>query len=142
MEKTVTREDVALLAQTMAKKLYPGLVIALNGDLGAGKTTFTQELAKAAGVTETVNSPTFVLMNVYNGPLRFYHFDLYRLNTLEDLENIGGNELIPSTDGVSIIEWAEKIPEILPAKYVQINIAYKDEDSRIFNITEHGTCLF
>lgn len=142
MEKTVTRAAVTELARTLAKKLYPGLVIALNGDLGAGKTTFTQDLTKAAGVTETVNSPTFVLMNIYNGPLRFYHFDLYRLTTADDLENIGGEELIPSTDGVTIIEWAEKIPEILPEKYLQIDITYKDEHSRIFKITEHGTCLF
>jgi tRNA threonylcarbamoyladenosine biosynthesis protein TsaE len=142
MEKTVSRADVTELAKKLAPKLYPGLVIALNGDLGAGKTTFTQELTKAAGVTETVNSPTFVLMNVYNGPLRFYHFDLYRLSTIDDLENIGGEELIPSTDGVTIIEWAEKIPEILPEKYLQIDIAYKNAHSRIFNIQEHGTCLF
>jgi tRNA threonylcarbamoyladenosine biosynthesis protein TsaE len=138
MEKTVSLEEVPALAQTLAQKLKPGLVIALNGELGAGKTTFTQALAKAAGITETVNSPTFVIMNVYTGPLKFYHFDLYRLNSIADLENIGGEELIPSKDGVTILEWAEKIPEILPQQYIQIDIAYKTEDSRIFKITEHG----
>lgn len=138
MEKTVFLKDVPGLAQELAQKLKPGLVIALNGDLGAGKTTFTQALAKAAGITETVNSPTFVIMNVYTGPIKFYHFDLYRLNSIEDLENIGGEELIPSSDGVTLLEWAEKIPEILPEKYIQIDITYKTEDSRIFKITERG----
>lgn len=138
MEKTVSLKDLAALAQEFARKLKPGLVIALNGDLGAGKTTFTQALVKAAGVTETVNSPTFVIMNVYNGPVKFYHFDLYRLSSIEDLKNIGGEELIPSTDGVTILEWAEKIPEILPEKYMQIDITYKTEDSRTFKITEQG----
>ena len=138
MEKTVSLHEVPALAEALAEKLKPGLVIALNGDLGAGKTTFTQALAKAAGITDTVNSPTFVIMNVYTGPIKFYHFDLYRLNSLEDLENIGGEELIPSRDGVTLLEWAEKIPEILPEKYIQIDITYKNEHSRIFKITEHG----
>ena len=138
MEKTVSLHEVPALAKTIAQKLKPGLVIALNGDLGAGKTTFTQALAKAAGITETVNSPTFVIMNVYTGPIKFYHFDLYRLNSIEDLENIGGEELIPSQDGITLLEWAEKIPEILPPHYMQIDITYKNEDSRIFKITEHG----
>ena len=138
MEKTVSLAEVPALAQDLAKQLKPGLVIALNGDLGAGKTTFTQALVKAAGVTEPVSSPTFVIMHVYNGPLKFYHFDLYRLQSIADLENIGGEELVPSVDGVTILEWADKIPEILPAQYIQIDITYKDDNSRIFKIVEHG----
>ena len=139
MEKTVTLNDVPLLAQEIAKRLSPGMVIALNGDLGAGKTTFTQALAKAAGIQDIVHSPTFVLMNVYRqGPLPFYHLDLYRLNSVDDLENIGAEELIPSKDGVTIVEWADKMPEVLPPHYIQIDIAYQDEQQRQFTITEHG----
>lgn len=126
--------DTEKLASSIAKLIYPGLVIALNGDLGAGKTTFVRALIQHCCPGEIVNSPTFTLLNIHGSKLKFYHFDLYRLASLEDIENIGGEELIPSRDGVTLIEWADRIPEILPEEYLQINIFYQDQNVRKFRI--------
>lgn len=135
-----TLAETKKLARQLARKLKPGQVLALNGDLGAGKTTFVQELVHSFNAKEIVTSPTFVLLNIYNSPkLKFYHFDFYRLSSLKDIENIGGEELIPPADGVALIEWAEKIPEILPVKHLKIEIKITGEVSRKFTITEKGS---
>ena len=134
-------EQTEKLAEHLAKTLRPGTVLALNGDLGTGKTTFVRFLARACSIGN-VHSPTFNILNIYPGKMPFYHFDFYRLNGAVDLENTGGREFIPSKDGVTLIEWAEKIPEILPEDYLELNITVEHETARTFVFTPHGNFYF
>ncbi|MDE7191413.1 MAG: tRNA (adenosine(37)-N6)-threonylcarbamoyltransferase complex ATPase subunit type 1 TsaE [Clostridia bacterium] len=97
-------EDTAYLAQKIAERLNGGEVILLNGQLGAGKTTFTKCLAKSLGVKDTVTSPTFAFMKEYSGRLPLYHFDLYRVADEDELYELGLNEYL-YMDGVCVIEW-------------------------------------
>ena len=111
------------LANDIAKKLKGGEVLALSGDLGAGKTTFTQYLAKALGVKGNVNSPTFVLMKIYETkkkPIRhLVHLDVYRLNSGDDLITLGLDEYLGKGDSVVVIEWTEKIEKELKSEIVK-----------------------
>lgn len=111
------------LGRSLGSFLEDGDVICLSGDLGAGKTLLTQGVAAALGVDPTeVTSPTFTIMNIYQGDeLEIRHFDLYRLNRPEELEDIGFSEYAGG-DGVTLIEWAELFPEELPEEYLQINL--------------------
>lgn len=131
-------EQTQALAEQIAQQLPPGAVIALNGDLGAGKTIFVRFLAQACGNPAHVHSPTFNILNIYSGKPTLYHFDFYRLSSIEDLENIGGAEFIPSADGITLIEWAEKFPEALPEDYLEIKITAENELTRNFNFTARG----
>lgn len=100
----------------------PGDVYTLIGDLGVGKTVFTKGLARGLGIEEPVSSPTFTIVQVYeDGRLPFYHFDVYRIGDTEEMEEIGYEDCIYG-QGVTLIEWADLIREILPEKYVQITI--------------------
>ena len=103
----------------MVKK---GTVLTLNGDLGVGKTVFTQGFAKGLGIEEPVNSPTFTIVQVYEeGRMPFYHFDVYRIGDIEEMEEIGYEDYFYG-EGVCLIEWAELIREILPKQCVSITI--------------------
>ena len=113
------------IAFTFAKCLKPGDVVTLNGDLGVGKTAFTQGLAKGLGVEEIVNSPTFTIVNQYEGRLPIYHFDVYRIEDSDEMFEIGYDEMIDG-DGVSVIEWAERIEDLLPVPRYDVTIS-KDE---------------
>ena len=126
---TRSAEETAQLAQMVGKKLHEGTVVCLDGDLGAGKTLFVQNVAKMLGVEGEVTSPTFNLMNVYEGICRAYHFDLYRLEQPEELEDIGFYEYTEDPDGVVFIEWAEKFPGELPEDYISIRIDRQEGDS-------------
>lgn len=131
-------EDTQKLAKFLAKFLEEEDVILLDGDLGAGKTTFTQSLAKALGIEEVVNSPTFSIVNEYEfnkGVL--YHFDLYRIEEAEELFDIGFEEYFLK-EGIIIIEWAEKFINEIPQPWLKIYITKEDENSRIFQITGIG----
>ena len=100
----------------------PGMVISLTGDLGVGKTVFTQGLAKGLGIEEPVNSPTFTIIQEYeDGRLPFYHFDVYRIGDIEEMDEIGYEDYIYG-EGVSLIEWANLIEEILPKERIEIQI--------------------
>ena len=106
----------------------------LNGDLGAGKTTFTKALCKALGIKENVTSPTFTLMNIYtSGRLPLYHFDMYRLEDESEAQELGLNDFFYS-NGVCMIEWAENIKNLLPKNLITINIEKLGETSRKFEI--------
>lgn len=129
--------DTKKLAKKFAKLLTGGEVILLNGDLGAGKTTFTKFVLKALGVKDDITSPTFTIMREYMGSkFRIYHFDMYRLSSGADAIDYGVEEYINSRDNDSIvlIEWSENIKEILSGKFVTINIKLIDEDKRMFEI--------
>ena len=111
----------------------PGTVIALTGDLGVGKTVFTQGLAAGLGIEEPVSSPTFTIVQVYEGGrLPFYHFDVYRIGDVEEMEEVGYEDCFYG-EGVSLIEWGDLIEEILPDHYVKVTISRdleKDIDYR------------
>ena len=110
------------MAEKVAQRVREGTVICLQGTLGAGKTLFVQSMARTLGVQGEVTSPTFNLMNIYEGFCPIVHFDLYRLNSVEELEDIGFYEYTDFPDGIVFIEWAEKFPKALPENYVVIKI--------------------
>ena len=115
-------EDTYALGQIIGKEAIAGSVYTLVGDLGVGKTVFTQGLAEGLGITEPVNSPTFTIVQVYeDGRLPFYHFDVYRIGDVSEMDEVGYEEYVYG-DGVSLIEWANLIEEILPVRYTQITI--------------------
>ena len=115
-------EDTYALGQIIGKEAIAGSVYTLVGDLGVGKTVFTQGLAEGLGITEPVNSPTFTIVQVYEeGRLPFYHFDVYRIGDVSEMDEVGYEEYVYG-DGVSLIEWANLIEEILPTRYTQITI--------------------
>ena len=115
-------EDTFALGQKIGELVKPGTVISLVGDLGVGKTVFTQGLAKGLGITEPVNSPTFTIVQVYEeGRLPLYHFDVYRIDDIEEMDEIGYEDYVYG-EGVCLIEWANLIEEILPDHYQKITI--------------------
>ena len=112
-------EDTFALGEKLGREAKPGSVYTLNGDLGVGKTVFTQGVAKGLGITEAVNSPTFTIIQIYEeGRLPFYHFDVYRIG---DVEEIGYEDYFYG-DGVCFIEWAQLIEDILPDNCIHITI--------------------
>ena len=109
-------------ARGLGEKAVPGQVYALNGELGAGKTVFAKGFAKGLGVTERVNSPTYTILHSYlSGRLPFHHFDVYRIAEPEEMEEIGYEDCFYS-EGVSLVEWADEIRELLPESTVFVNI--------------------
>ncbi len=108
--KAATEEETFLAGFELAKTLKPGDIVTLDGDLGAGKTVFTKGICKYFNVTDYVVSPTYTIVNEYNGDVPVYHFDIYRIEEEEELFNIGFYEYLDN-DGIKIIEWASKIPE-------------------------------
>jgi len=119
---TNSKEETQKIATDFAKSLKGGEILCFYGNLGAGKTTFIQALAKALGVKENVTSPTFVLMKQYRiknqelGIMNFYHLDVYRLNSSQDAIDLGIEEIWSDSKNIIAIEWAEKISDILPAR--------------------------
>ena len=115
-------EDTFALGEKLGREAKPGSVYTLNGDLGVGKTVFTQGVAKGLGITEAVNSPTFTIIQIYEeGRLPFYHFDVYRIGDVEEMEEIGYEDYFYG-DGVCFIEWAQLIEDILPDNCIHITI--------------------
>lgn len=120
--ETRSPEETFQLGEELGRKAVPGQVFTLTGDLGVGKTVLTQGLAKGLGIEEPVNSPTFTIVQVYEeGRLPFYHFDVYRIGDVEEMEEVGFDDYVMG-EGVSLIEWADLIEEILPEKRTEIRI--------------------
>ncbi|MBR1987764.1 MAG: tRNA (adenosine(37)-N6)-threonylcarbamoyltransferase complex ATPase subunit type 1 TsaE [Clostridia bacterium] len=124
------------LAEDFAMSLSEGDMVLLNGDLGAGKTTFTQFVFASLGVKDVVNSPTFAILKTYEGKFTMHHFDTYRITTEEAIE-AGFDEVISNKESVKFIEWSENIKPLLPKKYIEVNIKVIDENKREFEITRY-----
>ena len=123
----VTRapDETRKVAAGLAELLLPGDVVSLTGDLGAGKTCFVQGAARALGVGDPVASPTFVLVREYRGDLPVYHLDVYRLDRLQEVLDLGFEDLLDPS-GVMFIEWGDAIYALLPASYLQVEITVPD----------------
>ena len=129
--------ELQYIAERMAKFLFPGAFLALNGDLGAGKTTFSQVLAKGLGVEEEISSPTCTIIKQYDElELPLYHMDVYRLERAEEMEDLGYEEYFYG-DGVTVVEWADNIKELWPEEYLEIRFNYVPE-GRILEINPKG----
>jgi len=132
---TRSAKETVALAKDLARQLSKGDIVALYGDLGSGKTTFTKGIGEGLGVKDAVriNSPTFVLIKEYAGRLPLYHLDLYRLDNLQEIGNIGVEEYMYG-DGIAVIEWAEKAQRFLPEKYIAVKFKIKGENKREIDI--------
>lgn len=136
MIKLQSLEDTKKFGYKLGKLLFNGSVLCLNGELGAGKTTLTKEIAKGLGIDDYVTSPTFNIVNEYYGDINLYHIDTYRLDDNLDVDYLGFDEYF-DMGGVCIIEWADKISKILPKEYLEINIL-KNSEFRIIEIIAKG----
>ena len=137
--RTKSADDTRELAAQLAPVAKAGDVILLAGDLGAGKTTFTQGFGRALGIDEPITSPTFTLMRDYEGRLRLIHVDVYRLEHLQEIVDLGITELVDD-DAVALVEWGDVAEAVLPADFLEIRIGYDDaEDDRVFTVRSVGS---
>ncbi len=135
---THSPEATAALAAALAQGLAGGEVLALYGDLGAGKTHFVKGLAQGLGVDpDEVTSPTFVLINEYDGRLHVYHFDAYRLGDPEELEALGCQEMFAGA-GVCVVEWADRVESCLPEERLEVRIEHAGPRARALTFRPHG----
>ena len=124
-------EDTFEIARSLGKVLVSGDVIALTGDLGAGKTCFCKGIGAALGISsERVVSPTFTIVTEHEGTLPFTHVDVYRLDTVREAVEIGLDETFSKKDGICVVEWAEKVEELLPKDHIQVTFVISDNDCR------------
>lgn len=134
---TKTPQELEYLGKRMAQLMIPGDFLALDGDLGAGKTLFTQGMAQGLGVTEDISSPTFTIIHEYeSGRLPLYHMDVYRLKYPEEMYDLGYEEYFYG-EGVTVVEWAQIIESLLPDEYLGIEIKVIHE-GRELCFTPHG----
>jgi tRNA threonylcarbamoyladenosine biosynthesis protein TsaE len=132
-----TEGDTVALAQALSARLTAGVVIALHGDLGAGKTRFARALGEALGVKDNINSPTFTIIKQYTtGRLPFYHMDVYRLSQ-EEADELGLDEYFYG-EGVTVVEWADLIADLLPEQWLDITIEQTGDTQRVFHIRANG----
>ncbi len=121
------------LGRKIGEKLKKGDVVSLRGFLGAGKTVLAKGIARALGITEAIVSPTFTLVQEYDGREKLYHLDIYRLSGEDEFESMGGEEFL-YPDGISLIEWSEKIDSMLPPSTIYIDITINDDLTRKITI--------
>ena len=133
---THSPEETQAVGVEIGQRLRPGDVVALSGDLGAGKTCLTQGIARGVGLApgEIVNSPSYILMNQYAGRIPIYHIDLYRLQDPNQIADLGLEEFLEG-DGVCVIEWAERMQAALPAKTIFITITEEGESIRRIDVS-------
>ncbi len=138
-DERVTRspEETLALAEDLGRHAAPGDLFALTGDLGTGKTVIAKGIARGLGVAEEVTSPTFTLLEIYPGRLPFYHFDLYRIENDGEFDNLFFEEYWEG-DGVSVIEWAERAGNRLPAGHTRITLSYIDDHTRRITVERIG----
>lgn len=136
--KTRGVKETISLGRAVGRHLSPGDVICLSGELGTGKTCFVKGLAEGLGIkAKNVTSPTFIIIREYKGKIPLYHIDLYRIGFVEDIRDIGMEEVIYG-QGVTAIEWAEKISDKLPDERIEIALKYGDEKTRSIEMSAFG----
>ena len=126
-------EETRRLARELGEGARPGMIVTLNGDLGTGKTVFAQGLAEGLDIREAVNSPTFTIVQEYReGRIPLYHFDVYRIEEPEEMEEIGYEDYFFG-EGVCLVEWSELVPEIIPehARHIRLNRSRKEGETNI-----------
>ena len=126
---TASPEETIRIGKELAKSLGPNTVIALMGDLGAGKTTLVKGIALGLEIDEVITSPTFVIISEYDGRLPLFHMDLYRISGVDEFIELGAEELFYS-GGITVIEWSERIRSILPPDSIRIHIAFDSDPSK------------
>ena len=134
---TNTVEETIELGKKIGRSLKPGDIVCIDGDLGSGKTHLTKGIALGLGIDEHITSPTFNIVNEYEGRIKLYHFDVYRVNDPDEIAAIGFDEYIFS-DAASVIEWSDYIKELIPDEHIQINISNDSETRRSINIQFFG----
>jgi ATPase, YjeE family len=133
---TKSAAETRALGEKLAGRLQPGDVLLLEGDLGAGKSELTRGIAKGLGVTETVTSPSFTILNVYeSGRCPLYHFDWYRLESAEELYELGMDEYLGG-DGIAVVEWPGRCPDAVPEGAVRIRMTAAGENERMIESDE------
>lgn len=137
---TKSSEETISVASKLAKTFKKPLVISLVGDLGAGKTTFTKGFALGLGIDENITSPTFTILNEYKGENNLYHFDMYRLSSKEEADELGFEEYfdLSKLDGITVVEWAENVKGLLPNLHTEIEIRKVDDETREIIIEMKG----
>ncbi|MDR1047240.1 MAG: tRNA (adenosine(37)-N6)-threonylcarbamoyltransferase complex ATPase subunit type 1 TsaE [Treponema sp.] len=123
-------EETIALGEKLAAVLPAGSIVALNGGLGAGKTTLVKGIARALGIEAEITSPTYTIISEYEGKIPLYHIDAYRLAGDEDFFSIGGTELLSRGDGLALIEWSERISQSLPSGSINVEIEILEGDKR------------
>ncbi|MBN1410215.1 MAG: tRNA (adenosine(37)-N6)-threonylcarbamoyltransferase complex ATPase subunit type 1 TsaE [Spirochaetales bacterium] len=126
---SLNREETFKTGEKIGEKLSQGSVVCLFGPLGSGKTLLTKGIAEALDISDEITSPTFTLISTYHGKCDFYHIDLYRIENEEELHDLGLTEVLYG-DGISVVEWAEKLGSLLPPESVKINLKILPEDQR------------
>ena len=135
---TDSEKETQQVAARLAKILKPNAILCLFGDLGTGKTTFVKGMAKALRIkTQDIQSPTFVLMRLYEGTLPVYHFDLYRLEEPQEIQRMGLEDYFYD-DGISIVEWADRLGDQLPQDYIHMELTHQKEHQRLLSFCGHG----
>lgn len=134
--RSASPEATRAMAAALADVLEPGDVVALSGELGAGKTCFVQGVARGLGIEARVTSPTFVLVKHYAGRMPLVHCDVYRLETIQDVHDLGEDVLAP--DAVTIVEWGDTVRAALPADRLEIDLAHTEGDGRALHLEPLG----
>lgn len=132
---TYSEDETIELAENIESEKFPNMVICLEGDLGSGKTIFTKGFAASMGIKDNITSPTFSIIKEYEGEYKLFHMDVYRLSDVK--EDLGIEEYFKKR-GVTIIEWSDLIPELLPKNRLEIKIRVIDENTRVFLIQPYG----
>lgn len=132
---TKSRDETHELGEKLGRAAQPGMVFLMNGDLGAGKTTLTQGIGRGLGVKKQITSPTFTIMKIYHGRLTLYHIDAYRMEGID--QDLGFDEYL-NDDGLTVIEWSQFMPALIPDEYLSVTITLLDEDQRRFDMNAAG----
>lgn len=134
-------EETQLLGNILAQFMPDRVVVALFGDLAAGKTCLTHGFGEAYAVREAISSPTFTLVNEYHGTKTIYHLDLYRLTSMAELFDLGYEDLMDISEGICLIEWAERAGSMLPDDHIAVHMIHRGEDLREISIQDNGLLL-
>ncbi len=138
MKKVLTFDEINILAEKLGNFVKSGDIIALIGDLGTGKTTFSKKFAEALGVKENLKSPTFnYVLEYFSGRIPLYHFDVYRLGEAEEIYEVGYEDYLGG-DGVMLIEWANIIESELPKEYIELILEYDGDETRKISLRYVG----